>query len=256
VLFGGYDTSFLGDTWTWDGTTWTQDFPATSPSAREGMGMTYDQSRGEVVLFGGYDGSGELGDTWTWDGTTWTQHFPATSPSARDGMGLAYDQARGEVVLFDGIWIGDTWTWDGTTWTKQFPATSPPARSLLSMAYDQARGEVVMLGGYGSSGPLGDTWTWDGTTWSVPGTTISLQPDSGPAGTVIQITGSGFAPNEVVRGAWSGFGMVVASKIRADANGAFSGRFGIPPSAPPGTYVLHCTGKTSGLQAEASFVVT
>ena len=32
----------LGDTWTWDGTTWTQRHPATSPRARYGMGMTYD----------------------------------------------------------------------------------------------------------------------------------------------------------------------------------------------------------------------
>src|SRR5947208_1517520 len=37
VLFGGAgaDGTHLGDTWVWDGTTWTQLFPATSPSARE-----------------------------------------------------------------------------------------------------------------------------------------------------------------------------------------------------------------------------
>ena len=44
----------FGDTWTWDGTTWTQEPPATSPSARSDMGMAYDQARGEVVVFGGY----------------------------------------------------------------------------------------------------------------------------------------------------------------------------------------------------------
>src|SRR5438105_2716674 len=43
VLFGGNGaTGDVGDTWTWDGTTWTQQHPATSPSARYGMGMAYD----------------------------------------------------------------------------------------------------------------------------------------------------------------------------------------------------------------------
>src|SRR5689334_16778108 len=51
VLFGGMaNGGRRGDTWTWDGTTWTQHFPATSPSPRFGMGMAYDETRGEVVL--------------------------------------------------------------------------------------------------------------------------------------------------------------------------------------------------------------
>jgi hypothetical protein len=128
----------------------------------------------------------------------------------------------------------------------------------MGMAYDQARSEVVLFGGNGP-GALGDTWTWDGTTWvagPMPGPTVTLQPDSGPAGIVIQVTGSGFAPNEVIRGYWTGFDIQVTSRIRADASGAFAGRFRIPRSALPGTYVLHCKGKTSGLYAGASFVVT
>ena len=37
VLFGGFDQQHgadLNDTWTWNGTTWTQLSPATSPPAR------------------------------------------------------------------------------------------------------------------------------------------------------------------------------------------------------------------------------
>src|SRR5262252_3505246 len=37
VLFGGSDSvtpSSLGNTWVWDGSTWTQKFPQTSPPAR------------------------------------------------------------------------------------------------------------------------------------------------------------------------------------------------------------------------------
>jgi hypothetical protein len=35
------------------------------PPARFGTGMAYDQTRGEVVMFGGSGDSGYLGDTWT-----------------------------------------------------------------------------------------------------------------------------------------------------------------------------------------------
>ena len=55
VLFGGNDgTSNLNDTWVWDGSNWIQQFPATSPSPRMWMSMTYDESRRQLVLFGGF----------------------------------------------------------------------------------------------------------------------------------------------------------------------------------------------------------
>ena len=78
VLFGGFDgIQFYRDTWTWDGSAWTERTPAHSPSARSYTGMAYDAAREEVVLFGGYDG-GSLGDTWTWDGTDWAIPFRAS----------------------------------------------------------------------------------------------------------------------------------------------------------------------------------
>ena len=66
VLFGGADAlQRFGDTWTWDGTTWTKQAPATSPPARYSASMAYDAATGNVVLFGGQGGA-FLGDTWTW----------------------------------------------------------------------------------------------------------------------------------------------------------------------------------------------
>jgi hypothetical protein len=175
VLFGGYNgSSDLNDTWTWNGTTWTQQFPATSPPIRESSTMSYDPATGTVVLFGGFNG-GYLNDTWTWDGTTWTQvdASPANctnncvgSPSIRNWSTTAYDTATGAVVLFGGVNAGntnnlnDTWTWNGTTWTQQSPATSPPVRHDASMAYDTATGTVVLFGGHNGSSTLNDTWTY------------------------------------------------------------------------------------------------
>src|SRR5207247_1336868 len=52
VLFGGCASTvtvgagdFLADTWEWDGTTWIQMAPATSPSPRCNYGMAYDAIR-------------------------------------------------------------------------------------------------------------------------------------------------------------------------------------------------------------------
>jgi len=67
VLFSGVlALSALVDnaTWEWDGSNWTQDFPAASPSPRQSM-MAYDEARKQVVLFGGVDATQMFTDTWT-----------------------------------------------------------------------------------------------------------------------------------------------------------------------------------------------
>jgi hypothetical protein len=168
VLFGGSNgtTSSLGDlkdTWTWDGTTWTQQAPAVHPATRAHAAMAYDAATGTAVLFGGDISN----DTWTWDGTTWTKQHPATSPPSRINASMAYDATTGTLVLFGGDsnnMLADTWTWGGTTWTQQAPATSPPARDEAAMAYDAATGTVVLFGGNGASQGnmkgIADTWTW------------------------------------------------------------------------------------------------
>jgi uncharacterized protein (TIGR03437 family) len=110
VLFGGTSgVNMLNDTWTWDGSNWTQKSPQNRPSARIQHSMAYDSAHAQVVLFGG----SPAGDTWIWDGTNWTQKSPQNRPSARGGQAMAYDSARGQVVLFGGSGLGDTWTWDG-----------------------------------------------------------------------------------------------------------------------------------------------
>jgi hypothetical protein len=188
VLFGGWRDAgghYFGDTWTWDGSTWTKQAPATHPSARYFASMAYDAATHTIVLFGGYGGAGQLGDTWTWDGSTWTKQAPATSPPAEDGASMAYDAATGTIVLFGGYGsdAGDTWTWNGSTWTKQAPATSPAGRYGTSMAYDAATGTIVLFGGEGPHGVLSGTWTWDGSTWTrqAPATHPSAREDAAMA---------------------------------------------------------------------------
>src|SRR5215469_12142789 len=169
VLFGGVPPNSvlaLGDTWTWNGSTWTRRHPAKSPLGRSGAAMTYDAATRQVVLFGGVHAVGGyprlLDGTWTWNGSTWTKRHPAKSPPAETGAAMTYDAATRQVVLFGGInqtrYLGGTWTWNGSNWTRRHPAKSPPAEFAASMAYDAAAGNVVLFGGVGPRRNLNDTW--------------------------------------------------------------------------------------------------
>ena len=116
VLFGGFNQNFggLNDTWVYSCAThtWTQRFPATSPSIRHGHAMAYDPNKQLVVMYGG--GSG-LDDTWTWDGTNWAQVAGANQPGLRTEHAMAFDGTR--VILFGGSknpGLADNDTWDLT----------------------------------------------------------------------------------------------------------------------------------------------
>jgi hypothetical protein len=77
VLFGGSAypataTTFAGDAWTWDGTTWTRRNPVHSPPARDQQMMAFDAASGQLLMFGGYSPPlNALGDTWAWTGSDW-----------------------------------------------------------------------------------------------------------------------------------------------------------------------------------------
>jgi endo-1,4-beta-xylanase len=205
VLFGGCTTgacsSFLGDTWTWDGTKWTQQNPTLSPPARGGAGLAWDNVAARPMLFGGYAGFGVFyGDTWAWSGTTWNElvaNFVTTAagPSPRGYVQMSEDAANNSVVLFGGGNVSgamnDTWVWNDSSvpaattgqWTLQRPQHSPPARGQGAMAYSPAAGVPVLFGGQASStaGSDGDTWTWTGADWVAQTPTGIPAARSGPA---------------------------------------------------------------------------
>jgi hypothetical protein len=127
VVFGGEYYCFewtcpMRDTWTWNGSDWKHRHPARRPWATTGMGMAFDESSGQVVMFGGTGCCGLKDSTWTWNGTDWTRLEPLSSPSPREAVGMAPD-GRGGILLFGGrdeygygTELGDTWGWDGSTW--------------------------------------------------------------------------------------------------------------------------------------------
>lgn len=169
VLFGGYSSassSILRDTWEWDGTTWLQRTPVTSPPAHDYHAMAFDPVRQRVVLFAGRTPTSNVNaDTWEWDGTTWTERVPLNSPPVRNSPAMTWDALRQRIVVFSGRdssasgYLSDTWEWDGITWTQRTPMASPPGRSNHALAYDGNRQQVLVFGGLGGSGVyFSDTW--------------------------------------------------------------------------------------------------
>jgi Galactose oxidase, central domain len=217
VLFGGTAGAVqVNDTWTYDGTLWTQASPAAAPPIRNAAALCFDSGRGVAVLFGGLNSPTRYNDTWEWDGTNWTQRSPgvAGDPAVRHFAGFAYDSARGVCVLFGGNGatgnLGDTWEWNGAagTWTQR-ASTGPSARSQMGFAYDSMRHVSVLFGGP-SGTATNETWEWDGTTWTQATPLDSPQArynvgmayDSGLAQTVLyggQLNGS---PATVASDTW------------------------------------------------------
>ena len=192
VLFGGMscdNSSYLNDTWEWDGSNWQQRFPSVTPPSRIAHGMTYDNARNVIVLFGGGANDSRLGDTWEYNGTIWIKRTPINSPPARVFSALVYDSIRNRTVLFggqhvsDGInCLNDTWEWDGSNWTEHNPSVSPPSRCwhTEALAYDSVRGYTVLFGGdhyNGANSHFNDTWVWNGSNWvqQFPATTPSVR---------------------------------------------------------------------------------
>jgi hypothetical protein len=185
VLFGGIGgpsgfTQF-NDTWSYDGTNWTQLAPPTSPSAKFATDLVCDVARQVWVMYGGnatYSAPG-TNETWEFDGATWTQRSPTTNPGPIGLHAMAYDSSRQLVVLYGGRNGSDnsrTWEYDGTNWTQRFPATNPGPLECHSMCFHAGVGKTILFGGVNANGALPPdstkTWAWDGTNWTelvVPG---------------------------------------------------------------------------------------
>lgn len=173
ILHGGLTfvpSAFNDETWSWDGTDWTELFPGTTPSAQDASAMA-PRTASELLLFIGNIGGIDSQETWLWDGSDWTLASPASAPSARTLFDMAAWCESDTVVLFGGQndesfpvvdYLDDTWLWDGTNWTD-LGLTGPSARFGHAMAFDEARNQIVLFGGGDGGGNKFDTWVLDCT---------------------------------------------------------------------------------------------
>ena len=172
ILFGGWGVGghVFNDTWSWDGITWTELNPASSPPPTDTPTTAYDPVTKSIILFGSGDHAGLnfpswKNDTWSWDGTTWTKMQPAISPPARVGASLAFDPALGKLILFGGRTtqklLNDTWSWSGTNWSQIKTANSPSARPYSNLLFDPVKNKFILMGGLDPySLRLRDMWTF------------------------------------------------------------------------------------------------
>jgi putative cell wall-binding protein len=225
VMFGGNAqgcytppgaVGYLGavdDTWTWNGSIWTQQNPSAVPQAQEGGCAAYDQATGQFLMYGGYapfeTGPGDPdAQTWQWTGTNWVQLTPAATPPA-GYCAMTYDPVRGELVMpateiFTPASAADngandvleTWTWNGTNWTRAGDLRSPtsPATSLYfdnSLSFDPDAGtdlayaQQVTACSTSTCPETDETWSFDGSAWSQ--TSTNTPQAGGTGGTVEDI---------------------------------------------------------------------
>jgi hypothetical protein len=186
VIFGGFDgTNYRQDTWTWDGTDWTE-VKKNRPPNRALMSMWYDPLQKKTIIYAGL-GRGSIderitrySDMYSFDGTGWTKLSVSNTPGERFGAQIGVNPLTGKLLLFGGLrsqldsgtnvrtqfYDNDTWIWDGgaNTWTKLNPSAAPHARENGVMSWDPMRKELVLFGGY-QGFYYSDTWVFDGTTW-------------------------------------------------------------------------------------------
>ena len=183
VFFGGFDGSYLDQTWTFDGSAWVQVKKNPAPS-RSHTSMWYDPILKKTVIYGGLgritanDRLTRYSDMWSFDGTGWIEIKPATTPGMRYGAEIAVDPKTSHAFVFGGIrldidananqvqvYANDMWEWDGTNWTKVTTAVVPPAHENGGFAVDPLRNELVMFGGY-SGFYLSDLWSFGNGKWT------------------------------------------------------------------------------------------
>ena len=97
-------SDYYDDTWLWDGTSWTEMHPLHRPAGRADFGMAFDESRQQVILFGGQSYAYiDTTETWAWDGQDWIQLQAFQSPpkDLAYGAQLVYVPDLQAVMLYN-----------------------------------------------------------------------------------------------------------------------------------------------------------
>lgn len=171
LLFGGTSdgVTFLGDTWFFDGASWTQ-VATDGPSARAWSAML--STSAGTCLLGGFPASGAALDVWDWGGSGWSLWSPPsgsnTGPSARNTHTAVHDEHSGLALVFGGFLSSsgavtdEAWYWQpGPGWMRSECAPRPTSRWYASAGYDSVAGGVVIFGGaLGAGGLSNETWTF------------------------------------------------------------------------------------------------
>ncbi|MGH7685537.1 MAG: hypothetical protein ACREN2_01770 [Candidatus Dormibacteria bacterium] len=192
----GHPATRLDETWQWDGQSWKQLHPKTSPPALFGARLVTDPSTQNLLLLAGAgDSAGsalQQEGAWEWDGNNWNRvgdtpvqvpfaaaatdpvhsqvllsGFDPAYPSACAGCIPPPDYDRGgDFVMGQG---GSGWnaaSGDKPGWARAGTAFDPVSRRVITTA-GSVQNEVQ------------GTYAWDGDKWSLitTGTATNTNPD-------------------------------------------------------------------------------
>ena len=196
VLFGGYnDVNYVNETWTWDGTTWTQVKNNAAP-ARSHAAMWFDPNMHQTVIYGGIgqrttnDRIERYQDMWSFDGNGWTEMKSVTNtPGQRYGAEVTVNPIDNKAYLFGGLKLivdgakqsqeyeNDLWVWDGKaqSWSQVNTPTTAGSRENGGLAYDPASNELVLAAGYAGY-YRSDVWSLHNGDWALH---VESLPQSG-----------------------------------------------------------------------------
>ena len=190
VVFGGDTFAFpagpTNQTWRYDGATWTNANPATSPPASVGVSLVYDSNRAVFVTYGSlstsFFGGPSADRTWEYDPLTnaWSENvLLTTTPGGLGLYGMSFDSVVGRTVLYGGlpdnffpIDSDQTWEYDGNDWTLVTTTGNPGPLERPGMCFHAGIGRSVVFGGIDvQTGGNDDVWLYqsngNGTgTWS------------------------------------------------------------------------------------------
>lgn len=184
VLYGGSlaaqaEGGSGSDTWTWDGSDWTQASASNeAPGPRRGSVMVTAGNR--VLLFGGaqFANDGYAGDTWTWDGHSWSRVDHDPTPPGRRFPAVVWDPGNSSMIIYGGSGLNpeaggggagtplaDGWLLKNGSWT-QIKSPGPPALTQANSLWETGTKRALILFGMACPNPTDAVWAWDGAAWS------------------------------------------------------------------------------------------
>ena len=172
---GGLGREVYTDTWTWNGSAWTQVSTQAPPTV--GVPNAYDAATNtfDALWFPGCADSPEMSE---WNGQTWTGAQTADTQPEPDTDGvMAYDPSSQTLILWSPTagsapnstsappYQSSTWSWDGSSWSPLSPSISPPPSvgdsRDVQMVYDSATSQILLYGDHSQA-----MWAWNGSKWS------------------------------------------------------------------------------------------
>ncbi len=160
VVAAGEDANLqlMRDTWEWDGQSWIQMAPITSPSARSWIASAFDPRIGKVVVHGGRT-TQSLDDTWLWDGKIW-QQLAANGARGKlygDGASMFFDAVRDAIVVYGGRGPSDSVLSDAT-WVLA-PVPFPGRFESYGPGCPGSNGIITLAPYLGSRAAIGTVFT-------------------------------------------------------------------------------------------------